>query len=442
MNLENLFLNRQPIMPRIITTMLVLAAIAFLVAPTFGQSESKQDANGGAGTTQGSDTKMEGSTTKQGSDSKLEGSASNQGSDTKEVVDPAFEQFVKSIQELSDNEKKVKGLVISMPIGFKAQQDAQKAKIAELKKRNQQILNELYPLAIESFEKNPNTQQPVTNYLINQLQLQLAGQNYIISPFNPIASNRLYQKLVDGGVESPVLDLLGYRINYVLHDFEASRVLLIEAAKKGQNAGQPAMEDLRTITGQWNRELQFREMDAKSNNPRVKIEMDGGDMVLELFEDQAPNIVANFISLAESGYYDGLAFYKVGKTEVAISGSPTNDGKGGPDYRIKCECDGENIRHHFTGVISHYPLSKDNGSARFLITKQPQHNLNGKTTVFGRIVEGLENLYKIKIVDRATRNNLSPQQPSIINKITVLRKRDHEYTPEKISSTAPLSPSK
>jgi cyclophilin family peptidyl-prolyl cis-trans isomerase len=81
-----------------------------------------------------------------------------------------------------------------------------------------------------------------------------------------------------------------------------------------------------------------------------------------------------------------------------------------------------------------YPSIPDSGGSRFLITKQPRPDFQGKLTVFGRVIEGLENLYKIQIVDK-TRSIDSGVKPTVINRITVLRKRDHEYTPEKLLGT-------
>ena len=158
-------------------------------------------------------------------------------------------------------------------------------------------------------------------------------------------------------------------------------------------------------------------------------------MVFELFEDQAPNSVANFISLVESGFYNNLHFYQNTVTEIAVSGSRSNDGLGGPGYKIKCECEREDIRHHFTGYLATFPMRRDEGGSRFMITKQPRPTFNGRSTAFGRIIEGLETLYLMQVIDRGKKVNDPSLVPTKIIRATVLRKRDHDYTPEKIIAT-------
>ena len=92
--------------------------------------------------------------------------------------------------------------------------------------------------------------------------------------------------------------------------------------------------------GYWEREQKIREAQAKLNLPRVKFATNKGDIVLELFEEEAPNTVANMISLTESGFYDGVKFHRVipnfmaqGGDSLSKDADPTNDGQGGPATR-------------------------------------------------------------------------------------------------------------
>ncbi len=374
----------------------------------------------------GSDTKMEPGT------DMVDGSGTTGGTAT---TDLAFEKFQQLLNELKTNERQVNQLVISMPVGFQDKRQAQQAKIEMLRARNQAILVELKPLAIESFEKFPNTQEFVTTYLLQNLQLQLTGKNYRLIPFDPFAAMASYQRLSNGGVKLPVLQMFGYRTHYLLNDFEGAKNSLQQAAALGQVLEPKVWEDLIQVGEAWNRELEFRKQDREKQNPLVQIELDCGELTVELFEDQAPNTVANFITLVEDGFYNGLIFYQVNPTEVAIAGSPTNDGQGGPGFNIGLETAGENIRHHFAGVLSMVPDGQQLAASRFLITKQPRLQFNGRLPAFGRIIEGLENLYKIQVVNRTT--PLSSEDttvPTRINKMTVVRKRDHEYVAEKATN--------
>jgi cyclophilin family peptidyl-prolyl cis-trans isomerase len=89
----------------------------------------------------------------------------------------------------------------------------------------------------------------------------------------------------------------------------------------------------------WAEEQKIRQAEAKADNlPRVLLRTNKGDIELELFEDQAPNTVAHFISLVEKGFYTGLSFHRVLPGFMAQTGCPKGDGTGGPGYRIPCEC--------------------------------------------------------------------------------------------------------
>lgn len=405
--------------------------VLFTVPCASGQSTT------GGSQTKGSDTKgsdikeshAEGSDTK-GSDTTREPAA--------EPVDTAFEKFSNLARELAQNEQLLNKLMISMPVGFPEARRQQQLKIQQLKQRNQQIYRELTPAALESFENFPNTQPRINVYLTRRLSYLLSGKNWRQIPFDPVAGMQLFNKMIDGGIEDPVVTLMGHRASFILSEMEQSRLLLIKAAEQGRPE-HAAMENLKRAYKDWLREMRFRKMDAeKDDNPRIKIETEVGDMIVELFEDQAPNSVANFISLVEAGFYDGLTFYQSTATGVVISGSPTNDGLGGPGYKIKCECDLENARQHFTGTLSTFPARRDEGGSRFLITKQPRPSFDGKSTAFGRVIEGLENLYKIQFIDRRRQNNPN-FLPTKITRMSVIRKRDHEYVPVKVTASTPAT---
>ncbi|MBI1369471.1 MAG: peptidylprolyl isomerase [Planctomycetes bacterium] len=154
-----------------------------------------------------------------------------------------------------------------------------------------------------------------------------------------------------------------------------------------------------------------------------------GDIVLELFENEAPNSVANFISLVEKGFYDGVPFHRVLAGFMAQGGDPTGTGAGGPGYAIKCECYAPNARMHFRGSLSMAHAGRDTGGSQFFLTFVPTGHLNGKHTVFGRVIEGMDVLSKL--------NRISPGEggePDKMVKVTVIRKRDHAYKPVTIPS--------
>ncbi len=118
------------------------------------------------------------------------------------------------------------------------------------------------------------------------------------------------------------------------------------------------------------------------------IDTEFGCIELELFEDDAPNTVANFIKLAESGFYDGLKFHRVIQGFMAQGGCPNSRdgargvaGTGGPGYTINCEI---NHNKHLPGSLSMAHAGKDTGGSQFFIVHESQPHLDGLHTVFGK----------------------------------------------------------
>lgn len=116
-----------------------------------------------------------------------------------------------------------------------------------------------------------------------------------------------------------------------------------------------------------------------------------GTMTVSFFEEDAPNTVANFVKLAQEGFYDGLNFHRVIPDFVIQGGCPNGTGAGGPGYTIKCETSGNN-QHHDRGVLSMAHAGKDTGGSQFFICHNRQNtaHLDGVHTVFGRVTDGLD----------------------------------------------------
>ncbi|MEM7314242.1 MAG: peptidylprolyl isomerase [Planctomycetota bacterium] len=165
--------------------------------------------------------------------------------------------------------------------------------------------------------------------------------------------------------------------------------------------------------------------------PRVKLTTDQGPVTVELFENEAPETVGNFISLVEKGYYDGLVFHRVMEAFMAQGGCPDGNGGGGPGYNIYCECVNDNHRNHFAGSLSMAKQQPRNtGGSQFFLTFVPTTHLNGQHTVFGRVIEGMDVLPKI--IKRTPDSAPPTPDPTVILKAEVVRKRDHEYRPNKV----------
>ena len=119
-----------------------------------------------------------------------------------------------------------------------------------------------------------------------------------------------------------------------------------------------------------------------------------GVIWLKLFPDEAPNTVANFAHLANSGFYNGLTFHRVIPGFMAQGGCPDGTGAGGPDWAIECETD-KNTSVHRPGTLSMAHAGPNTGGSQFFITFVDTPHLDGVHTVFGTIDENDEESFKV-----------------------------------------------
>lgn len=110
-----------------------------------------------------------------------------------------------------------------------------------------------------------------------------------------------------------------------------------------------------------------------------------GKVVLDLDFKAAPNTVANFVALAQKGFYKGLTFHRIIQGFMVQGGDPLGNGQGDPGYFIDNEI---NDLKHEAGVVSMANRGPNTGGSQFFITQMPQYHLDGKHTVFGRVTEG------------------------------------------------------
>ena len=120
---------------------------------------------------------------------------------------------------------------------------------------------------------------------------------------------------------------------------------------------------------------------------RATIVTGRGDMELELYPQQAPQTVNNFTFLAGEGFYDGITFHRVISDFMIQGGDPTGTGSGGPGYTFEDEV-ADNPLAHESGMISMANAGPNTNGSQFFITHSPQPHLNGKHTVFGKVVKG------------------------------------------------------
>jgi cyclophilin family peptidyl-prolyl cis-trans isomerase len=126
----------------------------------------------------------------------------------------------------------------------------------------------------------------------------------------------------------------------------------------------------------------------------VLIETDRGKLTLELYPDVAPRTVARFVELVKKGYYNGLTFHRVVPSFLIQGGDPAGDGTGGSGLPIPAEF---SEKKHVAGTVGMARLrGPDSADSQFYICLEPQPFLDGKYTVFGQVVEGVDILPKIQ----------------------------------------------
>lgn len=212
---------------------------------------------------------------------------------------------------------------------------------------------------------------------------------------------------------------------FATHRFEESLKLydsLAEAKLTDEQKDQAA--EFRKLAAScaepWKAETATREKEAKADDlPRVKLTTSKGEIEVELYENEAPNTVANFVELVGKKFYDGLIFHRVLPGFMAQGGCPKGSGTGGPGYRFKDETKGA-FRRHFRGTLSMANSGPDTNGSQFFISHLPTAWLDGKHTVFGRVLKGQEVVDFLAVGDK-------------IEKVEVLRKRDHEYKVVKLA---------
>ncbi|WP_442483213.1 peptidylprolyl isomerase [Aeoliella sp. SH292] len=301
--------------------------------------------------------------------------------------------------------------------------------------------------ALELYKAAPNENQQVSDLLVGMAKHFVVGEAPPKATGGEHFGGDQYEQampiltaLIEGGhPERKLLAWAGYAAVCV-GDFDAAEKYLKGAQTAGVFREQPEAEteamfyfsaqqwlqNLDKMRAEWDAEQKIRAEEATADNlPRVKFSTSKGDIVIELFEDQAPIATANMISLVKKGFYDGVVFHRVLPHFMAQGGDPTGTGSGGPGHNIPCECYEPDARKHFRGTLSMAHAGRDTGGSQFFLCFVPTTQLNGRHTAFGRVVEGIEVLGKLQRIDPSAQGPFP--KPDKIVKAEVIRDRGHAY---------------
>jgi cyclophilin family peptidyl-prolyl cis-trans isomerase len=139
-----------------------------------------------------------------------------------------------------------------------------------------------------------------------------------------------------------------------------------------------------------------------------------GDIVFEMFDDDAPKTVANMRELAEKGFYDGLGFHRIIRDFMIQGGCPQGTGTGGPGYEFEDEFNDHKVVRGALAMANSGPNT--NGSQFFIVTAGAAPWLDGKHTVFGEVTAGMEVIDKLERLPTDGRDR--PQEPAVIEKLS------------------------
>jgi cyclophilin family peptidyl-prolyl cis-trans isomerase len=332
----------------------------------------------------------------------------------------------------------------------------------------QSLVNAMVEAAEAAYRAAPNSDKQITDLLIavarhytigRQTGPGQAARDDPEDTYYPIDGGDQYERalpiiklLIDGGAENTDLFVWGFLCAFMTNDYDLAETYLTKAKETGaiDAIAMTARRDdrtdpqaglmkslLRTVTTcaqvfdeyheLWKKESAIRAAEAKADDlPRVKLTTTKGEITLELFENEAPQSVANFLSLVKQGFYNGSPFHRVLPEFMAQGGAKTDDGNGGPGYTIRDETNRPDYRRHFRGSLS---MAKtrlpDSGNSQFFLTFTPTPHLNGRHTAFGRVIEGMEVLGDLQ--HRSPQHEANPPKPDRILKAEVVRERAHEY---------------
>ena len=157
-------------------------------------------------------------------------------------------------------------------------------------------------------------------------------------------------------------------------------------------------------------------------NPTVTFEMeDGKTFTAELYPETAPNTVANFVTLIQSGFYDGLIFHRVIPGFMIQGGDPNGTGTGGPGYAIKGEFAANGVNNplkHTRGVLSMArSMMKDSAGSQFFVMHKDAPHLDGQYAAFGKVTQGMETVDEIAATRTGAQDR--PVTPQRLKKVSV-----------------------
>jgi cyclophilin family peptidyl-prolyl cis-trans isomerase len=338
---------------------------------------------------------------------------------------PAAAEYERLFEDWKAAIKELRRLKVQFQSAAVAEQEQIKKDWQAQVEKGNELIKAMQAAGLKAYAESPNEDPQLTRFLVKLADDAVQRDDYA-------TAKEVSDVLIEHQCPEKQIYDSAAQAAFVLNDYDQAEKHF-KAAKDAavlSTAGREMDEHLKEYKEFWATEQARREAEAKADDlPRVKLTTSKGEIVIELFENEAPDTVGNFISRVEQGFYDGLSFHRVLKNFMAQGGDPKGDGSGGPGYQIYCEWHKPEARQHFQGSLSMAHAGRDTGGSQFFLTFKQTPHLNGKHTVFGRVIEGMDVLSKLQRRDPQAAN---PPEPDKIVKAEVLRKRDHAYQPNKV----------
>lgn len=336
----------------------------------------------------------------------------------------AFDAHIEKWKQILKDLRKVK-------LDYQTATEADQSKFQQqwdaLIAQGQQMLPELRESGLTAYEEAGGADPQLERFLVKMVFD--AVQNHEME----VGYDLAMQLLKLGCTDKNLYDAAGVAA-FCTNHFEVAEKYLKLAKDNGVLSpdGGQYLPKINQQKEQWLKEAEIRQKESEADDlPQVRLTTTKGVIELELFENQAPDTVGNFVHLVEKGFYNDLTFHRVvSDPPVAQGGDPKGDGTGGPGWTIYDEVNRDNYRRHFRASISMAKQAEpDTGGSQFFLCFRPTPHLDGKHTCFGRITKGLDVLSQLQKINPEMPTGAVPDK---IVKAEVIRKRDHAYVPKKV----------
>ena len=351
--------------------------------------------------------------------------AQDPASGSENVTPPATPERAAYDQQMAaykDNLKKLRSLKEEYQTATPENRDRIKDQFDPLVQETGRLQKELIPLALAAYKAADGNDPEIFEFLLVMLEWSvIKTENYemayeiasVILPSDKIPERNSYLYAYAAYAAFNVMALDDAESFYQMAKEKGGLQTLRQQDPRGEmQIPMILTQYLPEYKELWAKEKEIRAAEAKADNlPRVLLRTTKGDIVLELFPKEAPEAVGNFMTLVSKNYYSGVPFHRVLPHFMAQGGDPTGTGTGGPGYCIRDEFSKPDARAHFRGSLSMAKTGMPNsGGSQFFLTFIPTAFLNGKHTVFGRVVEGMDVLSEIQRIDPEKSNQPAPDK--------------------------------